>query len=204
MRQSQSRLRHARLNGDGSVIRGAPAFGGGRLGTWDHVCPDGLGDFRCWPRGDLPVPDEQRRSELEQLMPADPSWQAPAYHGGDGADLLKASAQQGLEGIVAKRLRSCYEPGRRTGDWLKIKNWLRRESVIGGWLEGKPPFRSFFGAHAVGYYDVKGCVPVRRPRRRWREVDGPSRAPGTTRASGRRQQSASRPAARRTRGSLRS
>ncbi|WP_162606074.1 hypothetical protein [Jiangella aurantiaca] len=57
---------------------------------------------------------------------------------------------------MAKRLRSRYEPGRRTGDWLKIKNWMRQEFVIGGWLEGEASFRGFLGALTVGYYDVKG------------------------------------------------
>ena len=53
------------------------------------------------------------------------------------AALLAATAAQGLEGVVAKRLDSRYEPGRRTGAWIKIKNSHRQELVIGGWLPGE-------------------------------------------------------------------
>lgn len=106
----------------------------------------------------LRVPYEDRRGELEHLVPADPSWQVPASMGGNGADFLAASAQQRLEGIVAKRLASRYEPGKRTRDWLKIKNWARQEFAIGGWLEGESGLRGFLGALTVGYYDDTGAL----------------------------------------------
>ena len=54
-----------------------------------------------------------------------PHWRTPAYHVGDGKAMLEASDEQGLEGVVAKRLDSRYEPGGRTRRWLKIKNHLR-------------------------------------------------------------------------------
>ena len=54
-----------------------------------------------------------------------------------GKRLLEATASQGLEGVVAKRLDSRYEPGRRTGAWLKIKHTQRQELVIGGWIPGE-------------------------------------------------------------------
>ena len=56
---------------------------------------------------------------------------------GDGKALLDASRERGLEGVIAKRLDSSYEPGKRTGAWLKIKNVQRQEVVIGGWLPGE-------------------------------------------------------------------
>ena len=58
-------------------------------------------------------------------------------HAGDGRRLLEATREQGLEGVVAKRLDSRYEPGRRTGAWIKVKNTRRQELVIGGWLPGE-------------------------------------------------------------------
>ncbi|TDD64796.1 DNA ligase [Jiangella aurantiaca] len=105
----------------------------------------------------LRVPYEDRRGQLEDLVEADRSWQVPAYVRGSGSLFLEASAQQHLEGIVAKRLRSRYEPGKRTRDWLKIKNSQRQEFVIGGWLEGESAFRGFIGALTVGYYDADGA-----------------------------------------------
>ncbi len=72
---------------------------------------------------------------------------------GDGARLLEATAEQGLEGVVAKRLDSRYEPGRRSGAWLKIKNTLRQELVIAGWLPGEGRRTDRIGALLDGVYE---------------------------------------------------
>ena len=98
-------------------------------------------------------PYEERRELLEALELDGESWQTPAYHRGDGAALLEASRRQGLEGIVAKRLASPYRPGRRSRDWLKVKNVRSQEVVIGGWLPGKGRREGELGALLVGYYD---------------------------------------------------
>ena len=99
---------------------------------------------------------EDRRAELDGVLEAGPRWHAPAYLRGHGAELLEATAQQQLEGIVAKRLASRYHPGKRGQDWLKIKNIRRQEFVIGGWLPGEGAFTGFLGALTVGYYDADG------------------------------------------------
>jgi bifunctional non-homologous end joining protein LigD len=99
------------------------------------------------------LPYTERRAQLEGLALEGPSWRTPAYHPGEGQALLNASAQQGLEGIVAKRLDSPYEPARRGGAWLKIKNTRRQELVIGGWLPGEGRRQGRIGALLVGYYD---------------------------------------------------
>ena len=98
-------------------------------------------------------PYEERRELLESLELDGESWQTPAYHRGEGAALLDASARQGLEGIVAKRLASPYRPGKRGRDWLKVKNVRSQEVVIGGWLPGKGRREGEIGALLVGYYD---------------------------------------------------
>src|SRR5205807_173499 len=56
------------------------------------------------------------------------------------------------EGLVAKRLNSCYEPGRRSGAWLKVKHTLRQELVIAGWLPGEGRRAERIGALLVGYH----------------------------------------------------
>ncbi len=63
----------------------------------------------------MTLPYAERRERLEELALDGPAWRTPAAHRGDGAALLAASAEQGLEGLVAKRLDSRYEPGRRIG-----------------------------------------------------------------------------------------
>ena len=82
-------------------------------------------------------PYARRRELLERLELAGESWQTPGYSTGHAEELLAASAEQGLEGIVLKRLDSAYSPGKRTGAWLKVKNLGRQEFVIGGWLPGE-------------------------------------------------------------------
>jgi len=99
------------------------------------------------------LPYEERRAELEALGLAGESWQTPAYHRGDGAALLKASKEQRLEGIVAKRLDSPYRPGKRSREWLKIKNVRAQEMVIGGWLPGKGRRSGELGALVIGYHE---------------------------------------------------
>jgi bifunctional non-homologous end joining protein LigD len=95
----------------------------------------------------------ERRSALARLKLTGASWQTPPFERGSGQTMLEASAKAGLEGIMAKKLDSKYEPGRRSGAWQKIKNRNRQELVIGGWLEGEGKRRGFPGALLVGYYD---------------------------------------------------
>ncbi|SDT72930.1 bifunctional non-homologous end joining protein LigD [Jiangella sp. DSM 45060] len=101
----------------------------------------------------LDAPYEERRRELAALGLAGPHWQVPDYQRGDGDVLLDATRRQGLEGVVAKRLASRYQPGRRSRDWLKIKNVRRQEVVIGGWIAGQGRLAGSLGALLVGYYD---------------------------------------------------
>jgi bifunctional non-homologous end joining protein LigD len=96
---------------------------------------------------------EERRGLLEGLGLDGPSWQTPDYHLGEGSKLLAASRKRGLEGVVAKRLGSRYQPGRRGDDWLKIKNVRSQEVVIGGWLPGKGRRRGMIGALLAAYYE---------------------------------------------------
>jgi bifunctional non-homologous end joining protein LigD len=100
----------------------------------------------------IELPYEKRRARLEQLQLGGQAWRVPASHGGDGAWLLEATRSQGLEGLIAKRLGSRYEPGRRTGAWLKVKHTLRQELVIGGWVPGEGRRAERIGALLVGYH----------------------------------------------------
>jgi bifunctional non-homologous end joining protein LigD len=100
------------------------------------------------------APYSERRTILEDLGLDGPAWRTPRYHAGDGGAMLEASGRQGLEGIVAKRLDSRYEPGRRSGAWLKIKHTRRQEMVIGGWARGQGRRRERIGALLAGHYDA--------------------------------------------------
>ncbi len=76
-------------------------------------------------------PLEERRRLLTGLLDGTP-WQAPASYD-DGPMLLDATRQQGLEGIVSKRLASPYRPGERSPHWLKFAHRHRLSFVVGGW-----------------------------------------------------------------------
>ena len=98
-------------------------------------------------------PYPSRRDQLEALKLQDRSWQTPPHQVGQGRAMMQASLENGLEGVIAKRLDSTYEAGRRSGAWLKIKNRLRQEFVIAGWVEGEGRRQGLPGALLLGYYD---------------------------------------------------
>jgi bifunctional non-homologous end joining protein LigD len=110
----------------------------------------------------MELPYRERRALLEGLELKGPAWQTPAYHAGEGRELLAAATEQRLEGVVAKRLDSPYRPGRRADEWLKIKHVNRQELVIGGWLPGKGARAGKLGALLVGYYEPEGPKQVLR------------------------------------------
>ncbi|HEY7135987.1 MAG TPA: non-homologous end-joining DNA ligase [Acidimicrobiia bacterium] len=106
----------------------------------------------------LDAPYEERRTRLEHLALAAPSWQVPPAHHGDGQAVLEASRRLGLEGVVAKRLDSRYEPGRRSSAWRKIKVDRGQEFVVGGWLPGNGRLETHLGSLLVGYHDPTGAL----------------------------------------------
>ncbi|GAB3270841.1 multifunctional non-homologous end joining DNA repair protein LigD [Arthrobacter pigmenti] len=69
------------------------------------------------------------------------------------ADALASSRQLGLEGIMAKKYSSTYSSGRRSGSWIKIKNQLTQEVVIGGWRPGKGSRSKQIGSLLMGIPD---------------------------------------------------
>jgi bifunctional non-homologous end joining protein LigD len=105
----------------------------------------------------MELPYSERRALLQGLQLEGPAWQTPAYRDRDGRALLAATAEHGLEGLIAKRLDSPYRPGERSAQWLKIKNTARQELVIGGWLPGKGNREGRIGALLMGYYEGRGA-----------------------------------------------
>ncbi len=100
----------------------------------------------------MDLPYARRRERLSELHLNGERWQTPEHIVGNGAELLKATAEQGLEGILAKRLQSTYRPGVRSRDWVKIKSMGRQELVIGGWMPGKGKRSESVGALLLGVY----------------------------------------------------
>jgi bifunctional non-homologous end joining protein LigD len=97
-----------------------------------------------WLDGRLltPLPYSERRALLEDLEVTGPAWQTVGSFPGAGTALLAATAEQGLEGVVAKRLRSAYLPGKRTRTWLKVKHYQRERFLVGGYLPDQEQLRA--------------------------------------------------------------
>ena len=75
-------------------------------------------------------------------------------------DLIRAVKAQGLEGLVAKRRNSRYEPGQRSGAWAKMRVNQAQDFVIGGYSTGG----RFFDALIFGYYDGPRLIYAARTR----------------------------------------
>jgi DNA ligase D-like protein (predicted ligase) len=76
------------------------------------------------------------------------------------ADMLGAIRAHGLEGVVAKRRKSWYEVGKRTGSWAKYRLNSGQELVIGGYIPGAHGV----DAVVVGYYRGDDLIYVARVR----------------------------------------
>ncbi len=78
-----------------------------------------------------------RRKLLEGIVDAGSHWRLTDQTMAEPNRLLSSVTERGMEGIIAKRLGSTYEPGKRSRSWIKIKPTLRQEFVVAGWTEGK-------------------------------------------------------------------
>jgi bifunctional non-homologous end joining protein LigD len=101
-------------------------------------------------------PLTERRTSLDRLSLPEATWRnSPVYD--DGPALLAATLDQGLEGVVAKRRRSTYQPGRRSPDWIKTAHRFHQACLVGGWRPelGSP---ELIGALLLGMPDGSGGI----------------------------------------------
>ena len=101
------------------------------------------------PVVDLPL--TERRARLEKLLARNPVVQLSGSFE-DGEALFEAATEQGLEGVMAKRVSSRYSEGGRGRDWLKIKTHGRQEFVICGYTKGQGRRSGSFGALVLGVH----------------------------------------------------
>jgi len=94
----------------------------------------------------------QRREQLQEIVTPVAGIQVGGYLEKRGIELFRLAKEKGLEGIIAKRKSSTYQPGRRSPDWLKIKARPQQEFVVCGFTEGKGSRLKSFGALLLGGY----------------------------------------------------
>ncbi|MFD4033038.1 non-homologous end-joining DNA ligase [Streptomyces sp. NPDC058637] len=98
----------------------------------------------------VPLPYTERRAALEALGLAGSHWSTPAVVVGHGAQALDMTREAGLEGVIAKRLTSVYEPGVRSRTWVKIRHVRTMDVIVGGWVPGRGRLGGLPGALLVG------------------------------------------------------
>ena len=92
--------------------------------------------------------------QLAEPIRLSESFEVPAV------ELVRVIRESGLEGVIAKRRDSLYEPGRRSGAWRKMRVNRGQEFVIGGYVPAADNFDSIL----VGYYQGKDLMFAARVR----------------------------------------
>jgi DNA ligase D-like protein (predicted ligase) len=105
----------------------------------------------------ISFPLQERRELLHKMLPApeDPLRLSPLLQA-PSDQVLVAVRTLGLEGVVGKRTNSIYEPGERSGAWIKLRANLEQEFVIGGYIPGARGFDALL----VGVYEKKDLIFV--------------------------------------------
>ncbi len=106
------------------------------------------------------LPLTERREILKAAVREGPHVVLSEPVEGRGEDYYRAAVAQGLEGVMAKRKDSRYEPGQRSGAWMKIRVQNSCDCVIAGYTPGQGGRAPAFGALLLGLYDGEKLVPV--------------------------------------------
>jgi DNA ligase D-like protein (predicted ligase) len=106
------------------------------------------------------LPLSERRSLLERVLPQNNHVSLSAVDSRPVAHIMTFVQKHGLEGVVAKRADSRYEPGKRSGAWSKHRINQGQEFVIGGYTPGP----NGFDALIVGFYRGKDLLFAARVR----------------------------------------
>jgi DNA ligase D-like protein (predicted ligase) len=106
------------------------------------------------------LPLVERRQILANVLKPNEHISTSPAEAGSSTKILTFVKQHGLEGVIAKRLDSYYEPGKRSGAWCKYRINLGQEFVVGGYTPGG----NGFDALILGFYRGKDLVFAARVR----------------------------------------
>jgi ATP-dependent DNA ligase len=105
------------------------------------------------------LPLLERRNHLRSMSLNEPM-RLLEYFETSAREMLDVVRQHGLEGVIARRLDSPYEPGRRSGAWVKHRVAQQQDFLVGGYIPGTHGIDSLI----VGYYSGKELMYVARVR----------------------------------------
>lgn len=112
--------------------------------------------LRIDDRDAIALPYLDRRRLLTELVEPGDHWLVPGHRTEGGAELLAQTDELGMEGVMAKRIDSTYQPGKRSNDWRKVKVRRLTEVVIGGYTVGEGNRSTTFGSLLVGRFADDG------------------------------------------------
>jgi DNA ligase D-like protein (predicted ligase)/DNA ligase D-like protein (predicted 3'-phosphoesterase) len=106
----------------------------------------------------LDIPLKERKRILENSVKEGKFVVLSMFVENTGEPYYRAALEKGVEGIMAKKKQSSYEPGKRSNNWLKIKQIKTCDCVVFGYTKGEGNRDETFGSLILGLYD--GEVPV--------------------------------------------
>ncbi|HPA97583.1 MAG TPA: non-homologous end-joining DNA ligase [Methanothrix sp.] len=101
----------------------------------------------------LDLPLCERKQILSQQLQESEGVSIIDFFPARGKDYFSAALKMGIEGAMAKRQASPYQPGKRSQDWIKIKKSLKLDLVVGGYIPGKGERSPYFGGLLLGAYE---------------------------------------------------
>lgn len=104
----------------------------------------------------------ERKSILSQELEESEQVTLIDYFPEKGEKYFQAALKVGIEGVMAKRADSVYQPGVRSPDWVKIKKQVKLDLVVGGYIQGKGSRQPYFGGLLLGAYRSGELVYVGR------------------------------------------
>ncbi|VVB84207.1 DNA ligase [uncultured archaeon] len=108
----------------------------------------------------LEIPLMERKTILKNSVKEGKYVVLSMFVEGSGESYFKAALEKGLEGVMAKKKQSAYEPGKRSNNWLKIKQKKSCDCVIFGYTAGMGSRDKAFGSLILGLYDGTGPVYI--------------------------------------------
>ncbi len=108
----------------------------------------------------ISLPLEERKEILDSEVEGGNRINISKYIAGDGEKFYEAAISLGMEGVMAKKLGSIYEPGKRSRNWLKIKKTRTMDVVVVGLKRGKGEREKSFGSLEIGAYKNEKLVKL--------------------------------------------
>src|SRR5665213_891935 len=149
---------NAVLDGEIVVLKKDGVSSFGALQNWRSEADGTLAYYvfdLLWLNGHnlMGLPLSTRRELLKKILPTEGEIRESQSFATTATEFLAAADKMGLEGIIAKKEDSLYEPGARGRDWLKMKIHKRHEVVIGGYTRNDDSPKAF-SSLLVGVYDL--------------------------------------------------